>query len=486
MSSKRTRSRPEDRASSSQTVAAASVLTPEEMHTVKGFIKALIVYRKQNDSPSEYKNWAVLEDFLKTIYNKVRSLYISQTKNSKTLEYIKKHIAKMPYKHEAEKKWRDICLTFIISHETLLWKKIVKDVKSAFESIQFVIEYPLENIMGDGYMRNSVFKDMELKEILTFFTGKTYKNDLSLNQLKEVFNRLSEQQLDDITLQLNDGSSAVFTELFHLCKYSDMDSLNKLKLFIDIFKKFDINTVTSDGRHIFSELIYNFVDLIIMNKYSRNEYGRELFYFIKNLWSNFDIHVSAICYTGNSFRGYKPIRIVGYLLLCAFNQPLIWELLQMILQKIPLRELYDDTIKEHGNVYAVNIDGAIIDNIWIIRKYPPSHVDWLIEHGGMDPYNSGSRKQSLRRSLHALRDTSETQIPKFTTELTQTQQSIVDMLNNIRQMRQTVEQLQIQESIDRKNLTNAQRDFLEYQQASASLEDVFAKHKIGGRKPKHS
>lgn len=498
---------------STKKMLEGETLTPEEIDRIKQFIKALIIHRSRKGSPQNYHKWNVVENFLKSIYNLVRtnykSMYEKEMSKNRSLDNIKQTIIKLKVspKHEAEEKWKLICFDLLQSHDAPLWNDISKDIKQAFLSIEYKIAYPLqETILPEGNLRQNILKNMNLADILTLFTGKKIKKFSNSKKLIDIIEKtLSDDQRSDLRDQFNDGTSKIFNELVNIDEnycydFNESEDVIKfLKYLIDTLNV-DINIPTKNGMTLFAYIVY---------MYSQNVFydNPNVFNFIKYIWKNFKVDVYNKIYFDVRYSEHTGT-VVSTLLLYAMKHDKKWELLQMILQEHPLKGFYLDD-KEHSNIYIKilnkntynfiynklleNKNYIDFDNLWIITTYPVDKVKWLIEHGGLDPYVSQNNNIGIRNSLLSLIDTMRFDFDEMSHELdikdarmNEIRQTINETEKNLKQMIEMHDK--IRSEVNRLGgMKRVLREYYtKYQRTADDLEPFFAKHKILGGKRKNN
>jgi hypothetical protein len=374
MSQRTTRSR----AAQATHISLEDITTPKEksrrleqkdINSLQKYLKAYIIHRKRNQSPTKHA------DDPTQMINNLRKIYTQLLKKPKgdTPE-----IATRPV---YEQKWIELA-THLIQSGVTSWRVLDHGLKKAYSSIQFQISNPVEDLLQEGHIRERVFTKIDTSDI-----QKYYDKD-------RVGNFTKEQMLDYI-LQANNPSSKIHLDIV---KWIQKGEWSYMKWFFKTVQtEVDGVKVTIDinAHNAGSYLLDLLVAIPILHKNLEHNRFLEVTDFVKFLVEDMKINV----FVKHSHAGayFNAMTLALYMCVQRLWAGVAWDIVKILLKSYKLTDFYYDGIPEkltphggkHYGVVVIPQKEYVINNMWICDQLRIEQFVWLLEHGGMDPRETG-------------------------------------------------------------------------------------------------
>lgn len=390
---------------------------------------------------------------------------------------------------EAEKEEITLFMKALITYYTKhdikdKWGDIRAKLKSTFDRKTAVKVPPFQawqvicnKLKSSGFNKWNEELSNEIKEIYNSLHKREWASELldidpirhcifkNLNEDNKLFKKTFPKQMSnkekiDLLMLYNDPTSKAFQKL---CYYAFTLYLSQLKQILEMSAeiqgshgkqlRFDINTHRADGECLITAFINGFVQRYL----PLGEYPvlscecLDIISFFKYLLENYDVNLNIPWHRPDETKGNAITHLLAY----GGTNLECWTLLKLILQKKPLNQFYIHD--EHGTHYGVlNLqpirgysseikDLVVINNYELLLLYntAPEKIKWLLDHGGMDPKESGFKH--VRGKAISLR-------VAISSAIYDLEQSLKATENKIRSIMETAERLKTEKNITRDQL----------------------------------
>ena len=424
----------EQKASSSALINQQNIkiaLTADEKASLKNLLMAFMIQRKRNQSPTDYQQWNVIKRYLAPIFKVVKEA-IAEGKDIDTIPLTKQtEDAKI-----AENKWREFFIGQITKNNEE-WPNISNKIQEVYRTLKYVNTEQLHNVVPEGNIRNTVLRTISYED---------YKKMINKTAKKMT----SEQKLDAIR-QFNNPTSTMSLELRSIWpKKGEFENIKEVleNLYVNGII-ININLIRNKTyllksivTYIYNLLIDTTPNVILINK------GIAYFKEFLDIY-NFDFTVMEKTNNTKS----NIVSILFTLIIKANKTDIknkLWEMLETILKKKPLYELYVGTLENKGKYYGISFDNSSIDNVTLMKILEPAKFNWLVEEGGMD-ISEGyggmtvfETSEYIKGDLEREKRNVEQTITEATTLISNLQAQIRDLQETINNMQQTTTQNQSQ------------------------------------------
>lgn len=459
--------------SSVQTTSKRSTtaLTNDIKKRIKTFIIAHLINRKRHNSPTNYDDWDVLRPYLKAGFDVVLATYKNGKSQDKSESEIADDVAGLEAKNTAERKWHELCLSIISSGVS--WRSVVNVVRVAVGKRG--VSNPIEDLLSEGNIRSHIVKHLDYDEFKTL-----------MNAPNNGVGQLDNDAKIEFIMQVNDPQSRLFRRMIRwiqqeeftyvkwLLKYMTANIVDKKG---NVTGHVSINVNTQRDTTILMEAI------IMLYHQLKNRKPTSALDFIKYLLSRDDIDLQVSKkWTGGTI--HSPISAALVYNTYNLGNSEMWDVVKLILNKKPLRELYNKYIKDFPNCYGILMKNgtvhSIYDNVWIVCNQSAAHVEWLIANGGMDAYATADGYGNIRHSIEALAETNRNDMIAKQTELTANDAALKKTLEDMEKLKDEIASLQSLVSQQKDDVKKATDEYNRVVNIQQRMDDTFYRYNILG------
>lgn len=439
-------------------------LTQEDIQKMKKFLVAFLIHRKRHNSPTNYDEWDTLRPVLKSGFEDALNDHQNWWNTSKS-----------DHRNTAEKKWYEFCRSLIASGVTS-WPIVMNGIKKAVQMIIYTYENPVENLLSEGHIRHNILKHMGLDEFKTLVNKDTLIN-------------FSNEEMLDFISQVNNPNSSINNQV-HLWIRGTFRNYPWLIWFLNLradikAKDGTVTGVASINPNVINREYGTYLHsalLALYAQYSRWE-NSDLLDLIRHLIDsnadasiNFNIDMAASRYNEESEDSsmHTPLSFAIWYASKSSKDD-AWGIVKKMLAKRPLTDFYNPHVKSPHAFgmwrWKGNDMPEVIDNVWIVKHFTPSQIDWLLEHGGMDPL------ATTEDFAIALEDTKK-MYEKTKADLDLNQQKLNRMKEEMKPLETMVTRLG-------KTILSYSTDFVKLTNKQEKINEIINKYKLHGGKRKN-
>lgn len=457
-------------------------LTADDKEELMQFLKAQIIHRKRHNSPTDYHDLVAIQSYLRNGFESVLKAFLDASHNNSAIR-----LDDIPAKNEAERQWHKLCYSLISSGMTS-WQNLRNGVDHVLKQMNATsTNRVMDELLVEGNTRRTIQKHMDLEEILDLF-GRARKENLT-----------NEQKLD-IIMQANDANSTLFQHILTKWPYSSYGIQHLLWLYRDLqadvvdnhgnvkVMRADPNQqgVTQNQSEHANVLMLAIMALVHFRTQGVKTNVDNIFELIRYLIEDRNADITLPCtWLAGTSKGtcHTPL---GYAFIYATHphvKEMVWDIIKMILKRKPMRELYLTNDKGYQNVYGYSVKNGkthIVDNVFVAESLSGEKLEWLLEHGGMDPRATSYGRYSVKGYIEKMIRDSQKRLNVIEQKLPpkkELEQKLSDELNALKHQITSLET----------ELTDTSGMIEEYKSTSEKLNAVFDRFNMydgGGRKHK--
>lgn len=403
-------------------------LTSDEKKRIKTFLVAHMIHRKRNNSPTDYSDWDTMRATLKQGFEEVLNLYNELKSQNKSAEEIRTHVLQnLPAANKAQAKWHELSLE-LISSGVDSWNVVRAAAKDGTETINYTHENPVEDLLQEGHIRERVFKKLSINEFKKYFD-------------KDRVAEFTKEQRLDFILQANDPSSKIHLDIVNWIQKGEWTYMKwffkTVRTEVDGAKvAIDINAHNA-GSYLLDLLV------TIPNLHRQLEHNKflEVTDFVKFLVEDMKINV----FVKHSHAGAYFNAMTLALYMCA--QPswagVAWDIVKILLKSYKLTDFYYDGIPEKltpygGKHYGVVVTPQkeyVVNNMWICDQLRIDQFAWLLEHGGMDPRETGGLYPDIQDYINKTYNKAKDDYDTIEKSYNVTTNALADIQNRLRSLK---------------------------------------------------
>lgn len=331
-------------------------LTEEDIQRIKKLLVAFMIHRKRDNSPTDYNDWDQLRPVLKEGFDNA----------------LKGTTASTSSLNQAQRKWQELCESLVASGVTS-WSSLMSGIKKALSQIKYNYENPVEDLLSEGHIRQSIFKHLDVQELQKLLKSKnidSLSNDDKLELLSQINDPTSKIN-EEIHEWIRDGEDCVLaTKLLSM----QADILDKSGNVTGV-KKLDVNLINREYG--------TFLESALQGNSIYDNYATKRYILAKYLIdSGADASIPMILDNNR----YIKHNAFSFALFFSTKFDGMWDIVKYILLNRPISDFYHPKIETPHTFgkYMIFLEVYKIDLTWIILNFPRDKINWLITHGKLD------------------------------------------------------------------------------------------------------